>query len=53
MADSNRESTFGRNLMKFISSNLPYQSVDPSAKINALNPKYELFYNQGTKTYID
>ena len=49
MADSNRESTFGRNLMKFISSNLPYQSVDPSAKINALNPKYELFYNQGTK----
>ena len=49
MADSNRESTFGRDLMKFVSSKLPYQSVDVASKVNALNPKYELFYSQGTK----
>jgi len=49
MADSNRESTFGRDLMKFISSKLPYQQVDVNDKINALNPKYEVFYDKGTK----
>lgn len=49
MADSNRESTFGRDLMKFISSKLPYQQVDVADKINALNPKYEVFYDQGTR----
>jgi hypothetical protein len=49
MADSNRESTFGRDLMKFISSKLPYQQVDVNTKINALNPKYETFYDKGTK----
>jgi hypothetical protein len=49
MADSNRESTFGRDLMKFISSKLPYQQVDVNDKINALNPKYETFYDQGTR----
>jgi hypothetical protein len=49
MADSNRESTFGRDLMKFISSKLPYQPVDVNDKINILNPKYEVFYDKGTK----
>jgi hypothetical protein len=49
MADPNRESTFGRDLMKFISSKLPYQSVDVNSKINQLNPKYDAFYDQGTK----
>ncbi|NBW57845.1 hypothetical protein EBR43_08685 [bacterium] len=49
MADPNRESTFGRDLMKFISSKLPYQSVDVNNKINQLNPKYDAFYEQGTK----
>ncbi|NBW57920.1 hypothetical protein EBR43_09125 [bacterium] len=49
MADPNRESTFGRDLMKFISSKLPYQSVDVNSKINQLNPKYDAFYEQGTK----
>lgn len=49
MADPNRESTFGRDLMKFISSKLPYQSVDVNNKINQLNPKYDMFYDQGTK----
>ncbi|NBW56608.1 hypothetical protein EBR43_02250 [bacterium] len=49
MADPNRESTFGRDLMKFISSKLPYQSVSIQDKINILNPKYEEFYDKGTK----
>jgi hypothetical protein len=46
--DSNRESTFGRDLMKQISSRLPYQSLSITDKINQLNPKYDLFYNKGT-----
>lgn len=52
MADStdpNRESTFGRDLMKFVSSKLPYQSISVADKINQLNPKYDLFYNKGTQ----
>lgn len=48
MVDSNRESTFGRELMKYVSSKLPYQSYDANDKIKALNPKYELFYGKGT-----
>ena len=47
--DSNRESTFGRDLMKFISSKLPYQSLNIQDKINVLNPKYEEFFDRGTK----
>ena len=46
--DSNRESTFGRDLMKFISSKLPYQSIGIEDKINKLNPKYEEFFDKGT-----
>lgn len=52
MADStgsNRESTFGRDLMKFVSSKLPYQSISIADKINQLNPKYDDFYNKGTQ----
>ena len=49
MADNNKESTFGRDLMKFISSKLPYQSVGIEDQINKLNPKYEEFFNKGTK----
>ena len=49
MADPNRESTFGRDLMKFISSKLPYQSIGIEDQINKLNPKYEEFFNKGTK----
>ncbi len=47
-ADPNRESTFGRDLVKYISSKLPYQSVSVADKIEQLNPKYDLFYNKGT-----
>jgi hypothetical protein len=49
MADPNRESTFGRDLMKFVSSKLPFQALDVNNKIKTLNPKYEVFYDQGTK----
>jgi len=48
MVDSNRESTFGRELMKYVSSKLPYQSYDANEKIKSLNPKYELFFGKGT-----
>jgi Bacteriophage T4-like portal protein (Gp20) len=48
MVDSNRESTFGRELMKYVSSKLPYQSYDVNDKIKMLNPKYEDFYGKGT-----
>lgn len=47
--DPNRESTFGRDLVKYISSKLPYQSVSVADKIEQLNPKYDLFYNKGTQ----
>lgn len=48
MVDQNRESTFGRDLMKFVSSKLPYQSYNAADKISELNPKYELFWNKGS-----
>lgn len=47
-ADPNRESTFGRDLVNYISSKLPYQSLTVADKIEQLNPKYDLFYNKGT-----
>jgi len=47
--DPNRESTFGRDLMKFISSKLPYQSIGFEDKVNKLNPKYQEFFDKGTK----
>jgi hypothetical protein len=49
MADSGRESTFGRSLMKFIGSKMPYSGFDTITNINEINPKYKLFYNTGTK----
>lgn len=47
--DPNRESTFGRDLMRYISSKLPYQSINVVDKISQLNPKYDLFYDKGTR----
>ena len=46
--DSNRESTFGRELMNYVSSKLPYQAYNAQDKVKELNPKYELFYNRGS-----
>jgi hypothetical protein len=50
MADQNqsRESTFGRSLMKYIGSRLPYSNVDVISNISEINPKYKLFYNTGS-----
>jgi len=46
--DQNRESTFGRELMRFVTQRLPYQSYNAADKINELNPKYTMFYQKGT-----
>ena len=49
MADDGKKGTFGRNLQKFISNNLPYRS--PAAIIDdvaAENPKFKEFYKAGT-----
>ncbi len=43
-----KESTFGRSLMKYIGSRLPYSSVDTIESINEINPKYKLFHNTGS-----
>jgi hypothetical protein len=51
MPDSNnpdRESTFGRSLMRYISSKLPYQSLSVQDKIEQLNPKYDTFFDKGS-----
>jgi len=51
MADStnpDRESTFGRSLMRYISSKLPYQSLSVQDRIEQLNPKYDTFFDKGT-----
>ena len=48
MVDQNRESTFGRELMKYVSAKLPYQTYNAADKINELNPKYSLFYQKGS-----
>ena len=47
--DHGRGTTFGRSLMKFIGSKLPYSSLDTITNINEINPKYKLFYDTGTK----
>ena len=47
--DNNRESTFGRDLMKFVSARLPYQSFSVLDKINEINPKFEIFREHGSR----
>jgi len=47
--DSNRESTFGRELMRFVASNIPYTGYKTIDRIAELNPKFETFYNKGAK----
>jgi hypothetical protein len=51
MAKSNNEegSTFGRQLMQYISSRLPFASSQQILNnINEINPKFKHFYNTGT-----
>lgn len=48
-ADSGRSSTFGRSLMNYINSKLPYQSYTTIDTISKLNPKYKVFQDTGSK----
>lgn len=47
--DDGRTSTFGRELMNYISSKLPYVGYDLSDVTNTLNPKYKYFETTGTR----
>ena len=48
-ASSGRESTFGRNLMNYVNSYLPYQSYTVIDTISKLNPKFKTFQDTGSK----
>ena len=43
------QGTFGRSLMKYVQSRLPYQSYETLDTLADVNPKYRLFQNQGSK----
>jgi hypothetical protein len=48
-SDDGKTSTFGRDLMSYISSKLPYGNFDVSELTDTLNPKYKYFEDMGTK----
>ena len=48
-ADTDREGTFGRSLMNYINSRLPYQSYTVIDTVNKLNPKFKVFQDTGSK----
>ena len=51
MADylnSNSSSTFGRDIAKYITSRLPYTSYSIMDRVSELNPKYNIFKDEGT-----
>ena len=41
--------TFGRSLMKYVQSRLPYQSYQTVDTLNDVNPKYKLFQGEGSR----
>jgi len=43
------KNTFGRSLMKYVSSRLPYQSYQTVDTLNDVNPKYKLFQGEGSR----
>lgn len=47
--DDGKSSTFGRELMSYISSKLPYTGFDVAKLTDTLNPKYKYFEDTGTK----
>ena len=52
MADNfndGKTSTFGRDLMNYISSKLPYTGIDISKLTDTLNPKYKYFEDTGIR----
>lgn len=48
-ASSGRESTFGRSLMNYVNSYLPYQSYTAIDTLSKLNPKFKTFQDTGSK----
>ena len=48
-ADTDRSNTFGRSLMNYINSRLPYQSYTVIDTVNKLNPKFKVFQETGSK----
>lgn len=48
-SDTGRENTFGRSLMNYVNSRLPYQSYTVIDTLNKLNPKFKLFQDTGSK----
>ena len=48
-ASSGSESTFGRSLMNYVNSYLPYQSYTVVDTLNKLNPKFKTFQDTGSK----
>ena len=48
-ASSGRESTFGRSLMNYVNSYLPYQSYTVIDTISKLNPKFKTFQDTGSR----
>lgn len=47
--DDGRSSTFGKELMTYISSKLPYSGVNSVQTTDEINPKYRYFQNTGTR----
>ena len=43
------KNTFGRSLMKYVQSRLPYQSYQTVETLNDVNPKYKLFQGEGSR----
>jgi hypothetical protein len=43
------KNTFGRSMMKFVQSRLPYQSYQTVETLSDVNPKYKLFQGQGSR----
>ena len=47
--DNGKTSTFGRELMNYISSKLPYTGIDVAKLTDSLNPKYKYFEDTGVR----
>ena len=47
--DDGRSSTFGKELMTYISSKLPYSGVNSVQTTDEINPKYRYFQDTGTR----
>lgn len=47
--DDGKSSTFGRELMNYISSKLPYSGFNVANLTDLINPKYKYFENTGTR----